>query len=97
MAPTVNPPSQTTGTPEIAPSPRFSPSSILQGTQTHKNQLKPLLYTFLLFEYVASASVERYCLFPLCVETASPEFITMTTTVTVTVTPTPTNCPNLGT
>ena len=52
---------------------------------------------FLLFEYVASASVERYCLFPLCVETASPGFITMTTTVTVTVTPTPTNCPNLGT
>jgi len=30
----VNPPSQTTGIPEITPSPHFSPSSILQGTQT---------------------------------------------------------------
>ena len=34
MAPTVTPPSQTTGIPEIIPSPRSSPSSILQGTET---------------------------------------------------------------
>ena len=48
-------------------------------------------------EYVASASCESYCSFLLCVETPSPELLTMTTTITVTVTPTPTNCPNLGT
>ena len=36
MAPTVSSPSQTTGIPEITPSPRFSPSSILQGKQTAK-------------------------------------------------------------
>ena len=39
MAPTVSPPSQTTGTPEITP-PHSSTSPTLQGTQTHKNQLK---------------------------------------------------------
>ena len=42
MAPTVSPPSQTTGIPEITPSLCSSPSSILQGTQTNKDQLSCL-------------------------------------------------------
>ena len=46
MAPTVSPPSQKTGTPEITPSPHSSTSLTSQGTQIHKNQLK-LLYMFL--------------------------------------------------
>ena len=66
MAPTVSPPSQTTGTPEITPSPHSSTSSISQGTQTHKNQLKITFYTSsFMSEYVARASVESCCLLSL--------------------------------
>ena len=72
-APTVSPPSQTTGTP-----PHSSTSPTSQGTQMHKNQLK----AFVMSEYVASASVGSHCMrgviFFLHV---SPEYITMVTTV----------------
>ena len=65
-APTVSPPSQTTETPEITPSPHSSTSSISQGTQTHKNQLKITFYTSsFMSEYVARASVESCCLVSL--------------------------------
>ena len=40
MAPTITTPSLKTGMPEITPSPRSSPSSTSQGTQTHRHQLK---------------------------------------------------------
>ena len=48
-------------------------------------------------ELVLQVRAIVFLFFFSCVETASHEFITMTTTVTVTVTPAPTNCPSLGT
>ena len=57
MAPTVSPPSQKTGTPEITSSPHSSTSPTSQGTQTHKNQLKVTFMYVFMSEYVASASV----------------------------------------
>ena len=93
MAPTVSPPSQTTGTPEITPSPLSSTSPTSQGTQTHKNQLK---VTFFMSEYVASASVGGHCMRGVVFFFhVSPEYITMVTTVIITVNPT--NSPDLST